>query len=98
MIKKQWQLAIDYLEQFAGEVQGDNYSDIVWGETTFTEQELIDKYNEIKRDQLSWVEMIKKRNQLLAETDWRFRSDLTPSQEWIDYCQELRDITCDSSR
>jgi len=33
------------------------------------------------------------RNQLLASTDWRFRSDLTPSQAWIDYCQALRDIT-----
>lgn len=32
------------------------------------------------------------RNRLLAETDWRFRSDLTPSQAWIDYCQALRDI------
>jgi hypothetical protein len=27
-----------------------------------------------------------------TETDWRFRSDLSPSQEWIDYCQALRDI------
>jgi hypothetical protein len=34
-----------------------------------------------------------KRNALLSETDWRFRSDLTPSQEWKDYCQALRDIT-----
>lgn len=33
------------------------------------------------------------RNRRLAETDWRFRSDLTPSQEWVDYCQALRDIT-----
>jgi len=32
------------------------------------------------------------RNQLLAATDWRFRSDLTPSQAWIDYCQALRDL------
>ena len=32
------------------------------------------------------------RNQLLAQTDWRFRSDLTPSQSWIDYCQALRDL------
>jgi len=32
------------------------------------------------------------RNTLIAETDWRFRSDLTPSQEWADYCQELRDF------
>lgn len=29
----------------------------------------------------------------LAETDWRFRSDMTPSQGWIDYCQALRDVT-----
>ena len=33
------------------------------------------------------------RNRLLSETDWRFRSDMTPSQEWIEYCQALRDIT-----
>lgn len=32
------------------------------------------------------------RNALLTETDWRFRSDLSPSQEWIDYCQALRDV------
>ena len=33
------------------------------------------------------------RNQRLAETDWRFRSDMTPGQEWRDYCQALRDIS-----
>lgn len=33
------------------------------------------------------------RNKRLAETDWRFRTDMTPSQEWIDYCQALRDVT-----
>jgi hypothetical protein len=32
------------------------------------------------------------RDQKLADTDWRFRSDMTPSQEWIDYCQTLRDV------
>ena len=32
------------------------------------------------------------RNIKLAETDWRFRSDLSPSQEWIDYSQTLRDL------
>lgn len=32
------------------------------------------------------------RNKLLSETDWRFRSDLTPSQEWRAYCQALRDV------
>jgi hypothetical protein len=36
------------------------------------------------------------RNRKLTETDWRFRSDLTPSQEWIDYCQALRDVPTQS--
>ena len=37
------------------------------------------------------------RNRRIAETDWRFRSDLTPSQEWIDYSQALRDLPSTSS-
>jgi len=32
------------------------------------------------------------RDRRLAETDWRFRSDMNPSQEWKDYCQALRDV------
>ncbi len=32
------------------------------------------------------------RDEKLSETDWRFRSDMTPSQAWKDYCQELRDV------
>jgi hypothetical protein len=36
------------------------------------------------------------RDSKLAETDWRFRSDLTPSQSWIDYCQALRDVPLQS--
>lgn len=34
----------------------------------------------------------KERDSKLAETDWRFRSDLVASQAWVDYCQALRDI------
>ena len=36
------------------------------------------------------------RNRKLSETDWRFRSDLTPSPAWIDYCQALRDLPTQS--
>jgi len=36
------------------------------------------------------------RNRKLSETDWRFRSDLTPSPAWIDYCQALRDVPTQS--
>ena len=32
------------------------------------------------------------RDKKLLATDWRFRSDMNPSQAWIDYCQALRDI------
>jgi hypothetical protein len=36
------------------------------------------------------------RDDKLTETDWRFRSDMTPSQEWKDYCQALRDVPTQS--
>lgn len=32
------------------------------------------------------------RDEMLSATDWRFRSDMAPSQAWIDYCQALRDV------
>lgn len=32
------------------------------------------------------------RDYLLSLTDWRFRSDMNPSQAWVDYCQALRDV------
>ena len=37
------------------------------------------------------------RNRLIALTDWRFRSDLSPSQAWIDYSQALRDLPATAS-
>lgn len=36
------------------------------------------------------------RNEMLSKTDWRFRSDMTPSQDWINYCQALRDVPTQS--
>ena len=32
------------------------------------------------------------RDDKLKATDWRFRSDMNPSQEWKNYCQALRDL------
>jgi hypothetical protein len=37
------------------------------------------------------------RDELIALTDWRFRSDLSPSQAWIDYCQALRNLPATAS-
>ena len=32
------------------------------------------------------------RNKTLKNSDWRFMSDQSPSQEWVDYRQFLRDL------
>lgn len=50
--------------------------------------------NEEKRQRNSdkALEIRNQRDMLLQQTDWRFRSDMNPSQAWIDYCQALRDI------
>lgn len=72
------------------------YENCIWLNESYTEEQFeqwIVEYN--ARDQLAYVRQ--ERNKLLEKTDWRFRSDLTPSQEWIDYCQQLRDITNDTS-
>ena len=58
----------------------------VWVVTDVSEE----RRNSIDANQAASVR--DKRNILLSETDWRFRSDLNPSQAWIDYCQALRDI------
>lgn len=43
-------------------------------------------------DDAKAIEVREERSKRLAETDWRFRSDMNPSQNWVDYCQALRDI------
>ena len=43
-------------------------------------------------DNVTWDEVRRNRSRELSETDWRFMSDQTPSQEWIDYRQFLRDL------
>ena len=42
-------------------------------------------------------ELREERNRRIALTDWRFRSDLSPSQEWKDYCVALRDLPANFS-
>lgn len=41
---------------------------------------------------LAWEQVRTKRNQLLAESDWRGMSDLTMSDAWKTYRQALRDV------
>ena len=40
----------------------------------------------------TWNVIRNDRNGILKNSDWRFMSDQSPSQEWIDYRQFLRDL------
>ena len=55
------------------------------------------KYNgsEIVSEEMidvDWYELRQHRDNALLISDWRFMSDQTPTQEWIDYRQFLRDL------
>ena len=83
----------------AGYVQkGNEYSGLEWLDERPkpTEKEINDKIVEL--DSAEPLKLLREeRNKRLQETDWRFRSDLTPSQECIDYSQALRDLPSTSS-
>jgi hypothetical protein len=63
------------------------------GETTAAEQEVAYK---AQKDAEQAKSVRQSRDDKLTATDWRFRSDMTPSQEWKDYCQALRDVPLQS--
>ena len=65
------------------------------GQTLPTEEEIKSKIAELEAAEPMRL-LKEERNRKLAETDWRFRVDLNPSQEWIDYCQALRDLPSNS--
>jgi hypothetical protein len=69
------------------------YVDVTGKTITVAEQEAAHKAA-IDERQIQGIRF--ERNKRLAQTDWRFRSDLTPSQAWIDYCQALRDVPSQS--
>ena len=60
-------------------------------ERVYAGSELI---SETYRD-VSWFELREMRNLILAESDWRFMSDQSPSDEWIAYRLLLRDLPQD---
>ena len=73
--------------------EGYEYSGLKWVDERPkpTEREINDKIAEL--DSAEPLKLLREeRNRRLQETDWRFRSDLNPSQEWIDYSQALRDL------
>jgi hypothetical protein len=62
----------------------------VWQVREMTTEEVTQRFNNAA------TAVRQQRDSKLTKTDWRFRSDLTPSQAWIDYCQALRDIPAQS--
>ena len=74
-----------------------NYHATSEGNVPFTEEEEV----QWAAEQAAWAasandrkaaEVRASRDEKLSATDWRFRSDMTPSQAWKDYCQALRDV------
>ena len=59
--------------------------------TTYAGAEVIDQG---KLD-VTWVEVREMRDYWLEKTDWRFMSDQSPSDEWVDYRTALRDLPQD---
>ena len=75
---------------------GTNYYDENGNTISLDETKISEKQKEIENSEAIRI-MREERNKRLQETDWRFRSDLTPSQEWIDYSQALRDLPSTAS-
>ncbi len=46
--------------------------------------------------EVTWQQVRKERDQALADSDWRFMSDQSPLDEWVDYRQALRDLPQDN--
>ena len=70
-----------------------NYMD---GQTPPSEEEINAKFQELNAAEPMRL-LREERNRRIALTDWRFRSDLSPSQEWKDYCVALRDLPANYS-
>ena len=61
-----------------------------------TEEELLNKKEELQNAEPMRL-LREERNRRIALTDWRFRSDLSPSQEWKNYCVALRNLPANYS-
>ena len=59
---------------------------------TFTEYFADEREDIVHIRDVTWNEVRKARNKALSDSDWRFMSDQTPSDEWIAYRVFLRDL------
>ena len=80
-------------------IQGEEVSGLTWLDENSekpSDEELHAKIAELRSAQ-PLKELREERNRRIALTDWRFRSDLSPSQKWKDYCVALRDLPANYS-
>ena len=75
-------------------LRGSDYSGLEWldsSQTKPTETEVNSKISEL--DNAEPMRLLRiERNKKIAETDWRMLPDQTPSDDWINYRQALRDL------
>ena len=74
-------------------LRGTEYSDLEWLDSGQqpTEQEV--KAKIIELDAAEPMRLLRiERDKKIAETDWRVLPDQTPSDDWINYRQALRDL------
>ena len=74
-------------------LDGDDYTGLTWlsSEQQPTKQEIFDKIAEL--DAAEPMKLLREeRNKRLSECDWRVLPDQTPSDDWINYRQALRDL------
>ena len=79
-------------------LDGENYTGLTWlsSEQQPTKAEVIDKIAEL--DAAEPMRLLRiERNKKIAETDWRMLPDQTPSDDWINYRQALRDLPASAS-
>ena len=74
-------------------LRGSDYSDLEWMDSG---QQPSKEEVEAKIKELNAAEPMRllriERNKKIAETDWRMLPDHTPSDDWINYRQALRDL------
>ena len=74
-------------------LRGNDYTGLEWLDSGQqpTEQEV--KAKIIELDAAEPMRLLRiERNKKIAETDWRMLPDQTPSDDWINYRQALRDL------
>ena len=80
-------------------LRGTEYSGLIWrdkDQTKPTETEINSKISEL--DAAEPMRLLRiERNKKIALTDWRVLPDQTPTDDWINYRQALRDLPASAS-